>query len=441
MTVQSANQFLSLHAIESFVAVLPVRDENGQPKTITFGGTTRTMITSQARARAGRTYSRERANAGVGPLKGYSLGIRTREWGKTTAAALTAHGWDQTEAMATAKALLEGIGLKFGVDNTADLTKVLVFAPEDAGQVIADYANEHRDEVTAWTTEYTKAVEAAPKKAPRGKKAAEPADTDETAPATNDAKTPPLPKNIKAAVLKALAPRDAIDIAMHGRFLAEITESPNVDGAVQTGHSFTVHEALHTDDFYAAADDAKLNRKGTATALDYIDAADNAGAGMTGYQSLISGTFYRHVALDRRQLRINLSAAGFTPEQLEEAAQATEAELIDAFVNAVPHAKKNSTASTGNLPKLTLAFDGLRPFNYAGVFENAIDEQVHGPASLYAARRLLAHHKMMQTKRPDMTPGRLLSYDLDIEELIAELSAGGNLPAAQVNTVEELTGK
>src|SRR5690606_21047010 len=131
--------------------------------------------------------------------------------------------------------------------------------------------------------------------------------------AAADSKLPPLPSGTRAAVLTALAPRDAIDIALYGRFLAEIADSPNVDGAVQSSHAFTVHEAEQVDDFYAAADDAKLDRK--KNALDFLDAADDAGAGMTGYQSLITGTFYRHAVLDRVRLRNNLRAAGMSVEE------------------------------------------------------------------------------------------------------------------------------
>ncbi|MFJ3856109.1 type I-E CRISPR-associated protein Cas7/Cse4/CasC [Streptomyces sp. NPDC090085] len=446
------NQFLSLHLLESLVAVLPVRDENGQPKTLPYGGETRTMITSQARARAARTHTRTRANAGRGPLAGHTMGVRTREWAKFTATALRGHGWDQADALAVSKAVLEGIGLKFGdKPTTLHLTKVLLFAPETAGQAIADHIHANRDAVTAWAADYAKAVEAQAKAKAKAKK--KPTDTEEV-PAeepAEEADFTPLPKDTKAAVLAALAPGDAIDIALYGRFLAEIADSPNVDGAVQTAHAFTVHAAQHVDDFYAAADDAKINRltdneinpKAAATgdALDLIDETDHGGAGMTGYQSLISGTFYRHVALDRHKLRANLAAHGFPADEIESVAQAAEAEIVEAFVNAVPRAKKNSTASTGSLPKLVLAFEGERPFTYAGAFEQAIDEQVHGPASLYASRRLLAHHALIQRKRTDVTPGRVLTYDLDVQDLLNELSAGGTLRTVEVDSVEELTSK
>ncbi|MEE1931293.1 type I-E CRISPR-associated protein Cas7/Cse4/CasC [Streptomyces sp. TRM 70351] len=439
--VLTGRQYLSLHLIETVVAALPVRDENGAPKTLVYGGAERHVITSQARRRSERVHTRNRANAGVGALAGHTMGMRTREWALITARALEAtHGWDQAEAITTARAVLEAVGLKFGdpaKKTVANLTKVLLFAPEDAGTKIAERLHTDREAITAWTKDYVATQEAAAsskkgKKQANNDNGAEPAAED-----NGDGKLPPLQKEIRAAVLTALAPRDAIDIALYGRFLAEIADSPNVDGAIQSAHAFTVHEAEQIDDFYAAADDAKLQRK--ANALDFLDAADDAGAGMTGYQSLITGTFYRHAVLDRRKIRANIRAAGMNEQDAEAAAQAAEAEFVTAFIDAFPEAKKNSTASTGTLPGLVLAFTGDRPFNYAAAFQNPIDETVDGPAAQAAARRLLDHHRFVTARRPDIEKGRVLTYDLDIHKIIKDLDTAGELPAQEAGIIEELT--
>ncbi|MFD9410132.1 type I-E CRISPR-associated protein Cas7/Cse4/CasC [Streptomyces sp. NPDC059989] len=442
----AGSPFLSLHLLETLVAVLPVRDENGSPKSIVYGGAERHMITSQARRRAERVHARGRANAGVGALAGHSTGLRTREWALITARALASeHGWDQDEAVRTARAVIEATGLKFGdpaKKTVANLTKVLLFAPSDAGALIAAHIAEQEEQIRTWTAGYLAAQTAGAVKAKRGaRKAADAAGAEsEAADGGADTKSlPALPPATRAAVLTALAPRDAIDIALYGRFLAEIADSPNVDGAVQSSHAFTVHEAEQVDDFYAAADDAKLDRK--KNALDFLDAADDSGAGMTGYQSLISGTFYRHAVLDRVRLRNNLRAAGMSEQAAEEASVAAEAEFVNAFVDAFPEAKKNSTASTGSLPALVLAFEGERPYNYAGAFQKPIDENPEdkggdGPAGPAAVKRLLAHHVFVGSRRADIGAGRVLTYDPQIDGLLKELDALGATP---VTSIEELT--
>ncbi|GAA3900638.1 type I-E CRISPR-associated protein Cas7/Cse4/CasC [Streptomyces lannensis] len=445
------SQFLSLHLIETLAAVLPVRDENAQPKALVFGGVERHMITSQARRRAERVHARNRANAGRGALKGRSMGVRTREWAILAGRELeSAHGWEKERALATTRAVMEASGLKFGdpkKKTVANLTRVLVFAPSDAAVRIAGHIADRAAEVEEWREAYLEAqasAEAA-KKARRGarKKAASSPEAEEpegtsTVEAVVSVPLPPLPKATRDAVLLALAPRDAVDIALYGRFLAEIPDSPNVDGAVQTGHAFTVHEAEQIEDFYAAADDAKLDRK--RNALSFLDSADDAGAGMTGYQSLISGTFYRHAALDRTQLRINLRAAGMDEQEAETAASDAEKEFVNAFVEAFPEAKKNSTASTGSLPALVLAFEGERPYNYASAFQRPVDEGPvsaggEGPAGPAAVRRLLRHHTFVSRRRDDLCTTRVLTYDPEIDKLLGELE----LPESESLTVVERT--
>ncbi|MER5546443.1 type I-E CRISPR-associated protein Cas7/Cse4/CasC [Streptomyces sp. NPDC001233] len=447
------SQFLSLHLIETLAAVLPVRDENAQPKTLVFGGVERHMITSQARRRAERVHARNRANAGRGALKGRSMGVRTREWAMLAGRELeSAHGWEKEKALVTARAVMEASGLKFGdpkKKTVANLTKVLVFAPSDAAVRIASHIADQAAEIEVWRDAYLEAqasAEAA-KKARRGarKKAASSPEADETegtstVEATVSVPLPPLPKATRDAVLLALAPRDAVDIALYGRFLAEIPDSPNVDGAVQTGHAFTVHEAEQIEDFYAAADDAKLDRK--RNALSFLDAADDAGAGMTGYQSLISGTFYRHAVLDRTQLRTNLRAAGMDDQEAETAASQAEEEFVNAFVEAFPEAKKNSTASTGSLPVLVLAFEGERPYNYASAFQRPVDEGPvsaggEGPAGPAAVRRLLRHHTFVSRRREDLRTTRVLTYDPEIDMLLGELGLPQSLTV--VERTEDLT--
>ncbi|MEU1325945.1 type I-E CRISPR-associated protein Cas7/Cse4/CasC [Streptomyces microflavus] len=451
MTEAPRSQFLSLHVLETLVAVLPVRDENGSPKSLVYGGVERHMITSQARRRAERMHARGRANAGIGALAGRSTGLRTREWALITAKSLeTDHGWDRDEAITTARAVIEAVGLKFGdpaKKTVANLTKVLLFAPSDAGTRIATRVQEHADELRAWRDGYLRAQDEIGKKTTRkgGRSTTgqdpETASEEGTGIAAAEATLPPLPKEHRDAVLFAIAPRDAIDIALYGRFLAEIADSPNVDGAVQSSHAFTVQEAEQVDDFYAAADDAKLHRK--RNALDFLDSADDAGAGMTGYQSLISGTFYRHAVLDRAQLNTNLRAAGMTEAEAAETAVAAEKEFVNAFVEAFPEAKKNSTASTGSLPALVLAFEGARPYNYAAAFQRPIDESPtsaggEGPAGAAAVRRLLTHHAFVSERRPDLRAARALTYDPQIDPVVKEFETAGRDDVESVTDIEEL---
>jgi len=192
------------------VAVLPVRDENGQAKVVPYGGETRNLITAQSRRRAERTYSRERANAGEGALAGYSTGMRTREWALRTARALHDLGWDpgSDEALRLAKATLEAVGLKFGdKERTKDLTKVLLFAPRDTGEQIAETLAEHRDTATAWLADFETAKAQAAQRTRttgRARRTTAAQSESESEPAQQDVPVtplPPLPRELRNQVL------------------------------------------------------------------------------------------------------------------------------------------------------------------------------------------------------------------------------------------------
>ncbi|MEU6680986.1 type I-E CRISPR-associated protein Cas7/Cse4/CasC [Streptomyces sp. NPDC046925] len=459
------NQYLNLHALTTFNSVLLVRDENGQAKQTPFGTAPRHMVTSFCQRRAERTYLRDQANLAEGALAPYAFGTRTREWGRLAADILACRDWTYPEAMGATKESLQALGINFGTkDSTADLTKVLIFAPDTAAEQIADALDEHRTELTAWLADVARAREEMEKQ--KNKKGKKKTDAEADGPAESagsggpgkaGVKVPPLPRRLKKKLLTALAPADAIDIALFGRFLAEVAESPDVDGALQSMNSITVHPASGVEDFYSAADDSKLRRRthrtpspnvGALDALEEIDALNQAaegeeeqvreerGAGLTGYQSLTSGTFLSHTVLDRHQLRRNLTEAGMSEEAAETAARAAEAAFIEAFCNAVPAAKKNNTAAPGTMRKLVHAFTSARPYNYVSCFEDAVDEK-NGPASLQATRRLLDQHALISRKN-GVEPGAVLTYDLAVTQLLQDLRDQGRLQPTEVDTPRDL---
>ena len=233
------HRYLNLHKLLTVSSVLLVRDADGRPKEIPFGNARRGMLSPQTQRRADRTHLRDQANMGRGPLGDYSFGYRTREWGRLTATALcTQHQWQEQEAALAARTALQGLGINFGTKgSTADLTKVMIFAPESAATDLAAALHRHADEVRAWVADVAAARtrQERDKKKPKGKKAAaadeempEPVEesVDEADKAAEPAKMPPLPAKLRTEMLLALAPADAIDIALFSRFLAEVSHSP-----------------------------------------------------------------------------------------------------------------------------------------------------------------------------------------------------------------------
>ncbi len=454
--------FLSCHSLVTHPNVLLVRDALGRPKQCWYGDANRVTLSPQTQRRAHRMHMRDQANVGIGPLASRAWGLRTREWALSTAESLHhTHRWDHQEALDTARAALNGLGLNFGATaNTAYLTKVMVFAPENAGEALAKVIHAHQDELAAWTTKATAAkaaaAEAKAKKKSKGKAKADAGDDEEAPEAEGkDDKAPPMPTKVKNQLIAALAPADAIDIALYGRFLTEIATGGNVDGAIQTTTAFSLEPANIVEDYFSAADDRKIARQrqgadftSALALLNDVDPVppgnaeqdlplgDNRGAGMTGYQPFVSGTFYAHSVLDRALLRRNLRNAGTPEDEIEDFARAAEQAFLDAFVNAVPSAKKNTSAAPGTLPKLVLVHEGKRAYNYAACFEEAIQPAAGAP-SIQGAKRLLQHHAMI-THKQQLDPGTVLTYDLAVSELLDDLRLSGQLGPVEVHTAEEL---
>ncbi|MFJ3841870.1 type I-E CRISPR-associated protein Cas7/Cse4/CasC [Streptomyces sp. NPDC090054] len=475
MTIDVANRYLSLHSLTTFAHVLLVRDDAGEPKTSPHGDAERVNLSPQCKRRAGRMYMRDEANLGTGPLASHAWGVRTREWALRVAEALRdEHGWEPQAALEMARTSLRGVGLNFGsTPNTAFLTKVMIFAPEKTGTTLAKIIQEHRVELETWAAAVSAAAVAAAEAKTKGKKKGKdtrvpPTDVaaefgEDGGPETEgeatggDEKVAPMPARIKARLICGLAPADAIDIALYGRFLAEVAGAGNVDGAIQTATTFSVEPASIVRDFFSSADDFKITRQRLGT--DFTDALarlnavapfnteepqapneyalDDRGAGMTGHQNFFSGTFYAHSVLDRIQLRRNLTNGGMSRENAERAAQDAELALVAAFVNAVPSAKKNTTAAPGTLPKLVLAHSGPRPYNYAAVFEKAIHRH-EGVPSLIAAERLLEHHAMI-TRKHQVEAGAVLSYDIATINYLDALRDAGNLGPTEVDHTAQLS--
>ena len=77
--------------------------------------------------------------------------------------------------------------------------------------------------------------------------------------------------------------KDAADIAVFGRMVAS-DHSLTLEGAGLFSHALSTHKAENDIDFFSAVDD--------------LQKADEAGAGMTGTLEFTSATYYRYVGLN-----------------------------------------------------------------------------------------------------------------------------------------------
>lgn len=239
-------KFIDIHVLQSIPAANLNRGENGDPKTVIYGGKLRSRVSSQSWKHAMR--------------EDFKAQTQDAEWLSSTRSklipqkiidSLTADGMDEQKAVDL-------------VTNTFAITKIKVKAPKkgtddpyttdtllmlSAGQIrnLTAFIKEHPD---------------------------------------LDVKS----KAIKDALTDLLNTDNALDLALFGRMVAGDAKL-NVDAASQVAHAFSINEIVPEFDFFTAVDDIK----------------ESQGAGMMGSMGYNTSTLYRYANLNVDELKHNLN--------------------------------------------------------------------------------------------------------------------------------------
>lgn len=318
-------RFIDIHVLQSVPFANLNRDDTNSVKTVQYGNTLRTRVSSQSWKRAIRAVFEDHIGEAA---------LRTRRIGERVTRELEHRGWPTELAQRAGGHTAAASGIKFELAKMPGdakqtiankvLTNAMVYVPEAAVVELADLAEQHRD-----------ALEQA-------KDIKKPADKSV------------LPAREVEAVLRS---RNGV-INLFGRMLAEIDDA-GVDGAVQVAHALTTHETDVELDYFSAVDDV--------TAL-WDDAT---GSGHMGHAEFSAGTFYRYATLDLRDLMANI---GDEPA----AARELTAAFLASFITSLPQAKKNSTAPH-TIPDLVhIAVRTDRPLSYAAAFEKPVQASPQG---------------------------------------------------------------
>ncbi|MEU3020279.1 type I-E CRISPR-associated protein Cas7/Cse4/CasC [Nocardiopsis sp. NPDC007018] len=373
----STPAFLDVHVLHTLPYSNINRDDLGSPKTLVYGGTERTRVSSQSWKRSVRHRVEERLG---------DPAVRTRRIVGEIARRLTALGWEpdlaeQGGRQVVLSAAKNGIKLEKEKEGESQSTSVLFYLPVSAIDALAAIADEHREAV---------AKESA-KKTPKGV----------------------LPADDVVAVLRS---RNAT-VNLFGRMLAEIP-STEVDGAVQFAHSFTTHGTSVQADFFTAVDD--------------VPKQDDHGSGHMNVGQFSTGTFYRYANIDLAGLLRNLDGDTVAARELV-------SEFLRAFLDTVPSGKQNATAAM-TLPDLAhVAVRSDRPVSYAPAFEASVrGAEGYAPASVsrlseYAGRLgqlwwpgtvLSSIHAGVDDKPVDHLGERLTSYPELVEASVTAAYPG-----------------
>jgi CRISPR system Cascade subunit CasC len=320
---------VEIHLLQNFAPSCLNRDDTGQPKQCEFGGVTRARISSQCFKRAVRdtdpfaTLLEEKGGSVrtrmliveiARHIDGKPEGERPsddtvdlvadvfKEAGLERPSRRRARPGAQEEAAEGEQALQEiaedGDGVDQEGEEERDVTKVIVYMDRAA---IREMASAFRDNRTTL----------------KGDKERRKGTIERLAELLADAVRTP-------------------DIAMFGRMIEVKDSTPigkrqlRVDGALYPAHPLSTHGTDYETDFFTAVDDI----------------SGQTGAGMMGHAGYNSACYYRYACVNFDQLVVNLKGD-------RELAERTLEAFLEAFVRAIPGAKKTSMAAF-NAPDLAL---------------------------------------------------------------------------------------
>ena len=363
MTGKIAGRFIDLHVIQAVPFANLNRDDTNSVKTVQFGGTSRTRISSQSWKRAIRMDIEHTDGNGT---------LRTRRLADALARHLQEqHDWP--DALATRAGIYTVMASSIGAkapkpkksepaDVEADSevpwgTKAMVYIPATA---IAELAIAHRA-----------ALEAAPELKNDDKK-------------TADAAKSVLPADQIDSILRA---KNGV-INLMGRMLAEL-DGAGVDGAVQVAHVISTHATDIEIDYFSAVDD--------------VTAAwgDQTGSAHMGHNEYSAGTIYRYCTIDLNELLRNVGG-------VDDARELTQA-FLTAAIGAMPQAKKNSTAPHTYPDLIAISVRADRPLSYVSAFEQPVTQDAAEGFNTASIRTLDAYagalHRLMGTARTPLRRG------------------------------------
>ena len=307
-------RFLQIHSLHGYPAALLNRDDSGLAKRMTYGGTTRTRISSQCLKRHWRVSDDIYALSGI---DGATAATRSREIvTRRVIEPLIEAGHDEE--------IIKVIGEEFQLAVYGDKggtrqgrQPLLLGEPE-----IEYLAREAQKIADAHGTD----PEAAEETAKDWRKAAN--------------------ANMKTLRENCSLPGGLV-AAMFGRMVTSDVEA-NIDAAVHVAHAFTVHEEESESDYFTVVDD-----------LHRIE--DDAGADHIGESELTSGLFYGYVVLDREMLLCNL---GGDTEMADEVTR----RLVHLIAMVSPGAKLGSTAPYDYASWLLIEAGEYQPRSLAEAF-------------------------------------------------------------------------
>ena len=323
--------FLQIHSLHGYSAVLLNRDDSGLAKRMTYGDAIRTRISSQCLKRHWRVAE---GPYSLRTIDGATAAVRSRETvTRRVIGPLTDAGHDPKAINAIEAAFQRAV---YGSDKGETSRQPLLL-----GEPEVAYLAKQAQEIADAHGNDAQAAEKAAKDWEKNAKA-----------------------NMKALRDSSRLP-GGIEASLFGRMVTSDVEA-NIDAPVHVAHAFTVHQEESESDYFTVVDD-----------LQRVE--DEPGADHIGETELTSGLFYGYVVADRRMLLDNLGQdADLAGEVVDR--------LVRLIATVSPGAKLGSTAPYGYAAWMLVEAGDCQPRSLAEAFRDPCQPSVEA-----AEREARAH--------------------------------------------------
>ena len=313
--------FLQIHSLHGYSAVLLNRDDSGLAKRMTYGDAIRTRISSQCLKRHWRVADGPHA---LRTIDGATAAVRSRETvTRRVIGPLADAGHDPKAVTAIEAAFQRAV---YGSDKGETSRQPLLLGEPEVShlaKLAQEIAGAHGND-----------AQAAEKAAKEWEKSAK--------------------ANMKALRDNSRLP-GGIEAALFGRMVTSDVEA-NIDAPVHVAHAFTVHQEESESDYFTVVDD-----------LQRVE--DEPGADHIGETELTSGLFYGYVVVDRRMLLDNLGQdADLAGEVVDR--------LVRLIATVSPGAKLGSTAPYGYAAWMLVEAGDCQPRSLAEAFRDPCQPSV-----------------------------------------------------------------
>lgn len=315
---------INVHVLRNYSANVVNRGEDGEPKSLVFGGKKRTRVSSQSRKHKWRTSDSFRKAFTDG-----LIGIRTRKVGEITRDELQKEGYSDPVA------LRAGIEVTRYLSTAKSKKKIEMKEEELVADTIRTYSQHDIDTIIEHVRRCLTEEEAEKKIA--------------------DIEAGKDVKNLidfDGIRIDWLTP---IDTALFGRMVAS-DPAQNVPAAVYVAHAFSTHASADEVDFFTATD-------------DLAGISEDTGAAHMGNISFDTACMYEYSYIDMDILSSNLKDIENRSEVLKKTIEA----LIPAIVLETPDGKQTTMASRPAPSAVLIEVQNNKQvFDYANAFADAV---------------------------------------------------------------------